>query len=314
MIVSRSRAVLVGALLVGAGSCARAEEAAPLQESKQVLRQLQKEQAQRAATPDGVKGALPQIDAPDMSNAAGGLPAPPMPAQKRREEEAARKRPADRNWLVEGMLRLEGKSPTAVVPGAEEEDDETLDASDPDFLLKTYIREQRARTEGESRQARERPPADPAADPMAPFLQQWLSGSPVEKLALGTAAGSGAGTRGTVPPPGGPLGAPDAGRAVELFTAPGGADPGSVLPGAGRAAENPFLRGLELGGAADPSGWRSPVPDVSVPAVAPRPPVPLPPVHQPRPEVAPGARATDRKPPPSALKENEKYFPQQKKF
>lgn len=317
MILSRPRALAIGALLIGAGGTVRAEEsAAPLQESKQALRQLQKEQGQRATEgAGGLRGALPSINAPDLSG-QGSEPVVPSSPRQQQQDDAARKQRAERNWLVDGMLRLEGKRPDSLL-ASEEDEEEKIDPSDPDFLLKTYMKEQRARKEIEKREPRDAAHANAAADPMAPFLREWLSGSPVEKAALGELANSPAGSsnsmgaafpgeRSTLPLSGVDQGGPAGER---FLSSP------ETIPGGGEsAAANPFLQGLELGSLPGAGGGPANLPG-NAPSPGPPPPVTRPaPVVNPPPELPPPARQNDRKPPPSPLKENEKFFPQQKKF
>jgi len=319
----RLRLLLAGALLLGAGGVVRAQQAgapagprgtaadaAPLEESKKALRQLQKDQAQGRTDPGGLRDAFPSISAPDLGSAAGA-PMPPVTPDRRREEETARRqRAAQQNWLVDGVRRLEGKGSGSA--GADEEDDEeAIEASDPDYLLKAYLKEQR--TAEAARDKEEKDGAGGAVDPMTPFLRDWLSGSPVEQTVLSGLAGNAGRTAAA--------GSPAAGEpAYSVAPIPGGVGTGGRaheplphLPGAPDRRENPFLQGLDLGGLplAHPATSQAPLPGLS--PVAPPPPAATPAVSAPV-EVPLPSRGTDRRPPPSPLKENEKYFPQQKKF
>lgn len=326
MIVRRLPQLVAGALLLGAGAAGWAQSAgkgapdsgAPLEETRKALRQLQKEQAQGRVPVDGKsRGVLPTIEAPDIAAAtAAGFPAV-TPERDRNEDEALRrKREAQSNWLVDGMLRLEGKNadgtPTAL---SEEDQEKPVDGSDPDFLLKTYLKEQRAAEEAKAKGQDKDALATPPADPMAPFLREWLRGSPVEKTALAGLGASGKGPSsefsganpiellggspagpGSAGTPGGGIGDSDIGREL------------GRLPDAG---QNPFLQGLDLNPlpASGSTLQNLPGSNVSPPPVAGNPA----PVVSTLPEPIQN-RAAERRPPPSALKENEKYFPQQKKF
>lgn len=323
MIVRRLPPLLAGALLLGAGVAAWAQaggqgdSGAPLEETKKALRQLQKEQAHGKAAVAGQTGtALPTIAAPDIAAAtAAGLPAMTGERRRRDDEALRRKREAQSNWLVDGMLRLEGKKADGTPTALTEDQEEPIEASDPDYLLKTYLKEQRAsedaKTKGEERNAL----ANPPADPMAPFLREWLSGSPVEKTAL---AGFGASGKG--PSPDTPGGSPVEflGSSPLVSNSGGGSGVGIGESGISRelaqssgSAPNPFLQGLDLGNLPRPGSAQS---DVPASGAAPAPVASNPgPVFSPLPEPVQG-RPAERRPPPSALKENEKYFPQQKRF
>lgn len=324
MILRRLPQLVAGALLLGAGGTAWAQASArpadagvPLQETQKALRQLQKEQAQGQAGKEGTpRDALPTIAAPDLTNAAAASGLPAVARDRRSEDEATRrKREAQRNWLVDGMLRLEGrKADGTVATGLEDEDEEMLEGSDPDFLLKTYMKEQQA-AEAKDKKDRKEAPAAESNDPMAPFLREWLSGSPVEKTAL---AGAGVNSAGRPDAsPGGSaiefMGAsvpnPDAGGSSTAVTFEGLGDRGAGAPG---ARENPFLQGLDMGSLPNAGGGPAYLPPV---VANPTPPPAAPPAAVPNvfADPLPG-RAPERRPPPSALKENEKYFPQQKKF
>lgn len=314
MTETRLGARLLAALVLGAfGPVAGQEADAPLEESKRALQQMRKEQGTPAPA-GALREAAPVIRGPEIKSPG---PSVPPPSGKRPREQTERQSRAQREWLADGVRGLEReRRGTAGLVGEGEADAEEgeLDPSDPDFLLKAYQRQEReGRTAGSTAPDRERaPPPAPAADPMEPFLRDWLKGSPVEALVLGArrsseAARLGTEERRTETSLGGPTSAPIAER-----TAPPSA---WSLAGESRGAgENPFLQILTpvaqpaaAGGPASPLPGLSPM--LELPGASSAGPRLPPPVAEPAPV---GPR--ERKPPPSPLQENEKYFPQQRKF
>jgi len=303
---------LLAALCLGAvGAVSGQEAAAPLEESKRALQQLRKEQG--APAPQAtLREAAPVIRAPEIASPGSAGTPPPQLAR----EKAARQARAQRDWLADGVRSLErdrqGGSRTADGEDAWDGASEEIDPADPDYLLKAYQRREReAQHAGAPERDREQTPPPALADPLEPFLREWLKGSPVEALALGARRPAGPEMPGSDPrrdeasllPP-------------QLPPAtPGGAPGAWSLPGETRSTgENPFLQALAPvalpgGGGAGEARVPGSLPglEVAVPAAAgPR----IAPIPAPPPPVVP----RERKPPPSPLQENEKYFPQQRKF
>lgn len=287
---------------------AAAQDAAPLAETKQQLQSLQKDQAaQKAKTDEGLRlgGALPSLAVPSAEPAG---PASPAARQREREKQAKDGAPA-RNWLVDGVGRLDRAGRDARGAGTEEADEEPLDPRDPDYFLRVYER-QRAATE--VRRERERENRDGATTgagvaAMEPFLRNWLAGSPVEGV-LREARGERRGGEAA----GFDLSGPRDGAAVRFDEPAAGAasrDTGPVArfdgpaTPAGTPAANPYLAALGLDrGAAGGS---------TAPIFTPPPPVPAPaPVWAP----PPPPKAEAPRLPVRPEDEAKKYFPQLRKF
>jgi hypothetical protein len=290
--------VLCATIIVGA-----AEQGAPLENSQRELKTLQRDQAtQSSGVATGKLGeGLPQIQTP----IPGALP-PDLPKSAKGEPELKKKKDAQKNWLLDGVDKLEkstnprghraGETKEAALP---EGQSEQLDSTDPDYLLNLYSEQQKAA----EAKADTKYPRSAQSDPFAPFLQGWLSSSPQRGRFLGEFAGK-----------------PDANV---VATAPGGS-PGTVasqnfnggeVPGTPRGAGgappvNPYLQGLDLPSLQDFSGSRNQAP--VAPDAWSKPPdgrtavLPADPI--------PSVRQTDKKPMQPPLADDKKYFPQLKKF
>lgn len=320
MTLLRPGACVVAALVLGAGGWARGQEAAvPLEESKRSLQEMRKERA--APAPSGsLREAAPAIQAPDIVRSQGAAVSPPP----RSREDAARQVRARREWLADGVRSLEtgrGRELSLLGEGEAADPDEKIDPADPNYLLKVYEREARASREGRESRSSAAPEreqhqasASPPVDPLEPFLREWLRGSPVESVALGARASAAPGVPSSVR--GEPVGVNSSGPTWQPPTAERSPVPGASSLGGGNrlGGENPFLQGLapvntrDPGLAVAPGGPLSPG-GLDLPAS-------VRPAAAPAPSPAPPARAAppDRRPPPSPLQENEKYFPQQRKF
>lgn len=301
------RTSIVGALLLAAVPAFAAEEAAPLESTKQQLRQLestQKDKAGAAAT-GPVKFSTPVLE---TQRDEDGTKA--WRAQQKQEERQRQQKRESENWLVNGVEQQgkDGVKPgtisgeTTATPEADPLN-ATRDTSDPQYLLKLFD-DQKKRSDAKEPAAKSH--AAPAPDPFAPFLQNWLGNSPVRDQVMDQFK-KGSET-------GGMSSAPMGGGADYRAPADAPAGPGATLrEPAGPPKPNPYLvelntpvlaRGPVAGGSAMPAVdpvFSSGATSLGSP-VAPAPLDPLPDIRPAEKGPAPGQ--TD----------NQKYFPQQKKF
>lgn len=180
------RGAVILLALAGACAIARAQDAAPLANTKQQLQTLQKDRAAEKTKTDAsleLRGAVPTLN-PLVTDA----PAPPAPNLRRddAEPDARRKAEARKNWLLDGYDRL-GRKPgdraRATDPAADEAGEEVeLDPKDPDYFLHVYEKQRAAnlaKQEEERALAGKTGATARSADAFAPFMQNWLAGSPV---------------------------------------------------------------------------------------------------------------------------------------
>ncbi|MBA4137816.1 MAG: hypothetical protein C0518_10910 [Opitutus sp.] len=300
-------------LLVGCGAVwLSAQEAnAPLSNTRQQLQSLKKDQtAERAKTdsPLELRGALPTLNTP------GDTPPAAFDPKVRRgdsDRDTQRKADARKNWLLDGVEKLDRKKNG--VPREESDrddpDEKPLDPSDPDYFLRVYEK-QRADNLAKQEQARGADSkslggASGSADAFAPFMQDWLAGSPVRD-ALKDVIGPDRGER---------PGLADSARADGI--ASGRTESGSLNIGAssrqasadkkGEAAVNPFLQALGL--SSDMNGKGAEIRATSAPPVFIPPPAPR--AELTTPELP---KAETRLRPPRSPADDRKYFPQLKKF
>lgn len=307
-----ARIAALAGILVAAAGAEQGSPGAPLSESKAALRQLQTDRTAResAVGDPQLKEGLPRMETPTPgAGAASIMP----PATNGRKGEPGRASPESRNWLLDGIDRLDQKPKANGVRSqrSDQEDQAPLDPNDPDYLLKAYAR-QREQNATTAREAKEDRAAAPVAgsDPLAPFMKDWLAGSPVDQRVFEQIRGAHGGTGSTFSGrPGEPLptGIPTSNPAGS-FPLPG---PDFGLPGRSAAlpAANPFLSvespygpgaGAAVTGRPPPANVPVPPPQMGGPrpAVEPLPPIP----------------GIERKPPPSTLQDDKKYFPQQRRF
>lgn len=303
------RTTLVG-LVLGFAVGTRADEpSAPLQSVKQELQSLQKDEtaAKAGGMSNDLKDGLPQFQGPTP----GAIPLE-MPTAKTPQSELKKKRDAQKNWLLDGVGRLDDEA-KAKANGTDrsgrdksEKDDESLDPTDSDYLLKLYADQKKKDTGSkEARAGDKKNDVLAQNDPMAPFLQDWLADSPVRGKFFDEF-----------------LKNPNS-RPAESSLREGPAGPVDPLssggltitdPSGGRAPEaprnsapkpNPYLEALASGEAKSASIPTS-VPD-SFSRVLESKPAPSP-VEQP-----PAPRTGDRKAPPSPFK-SDGFFPNKKNF
>jgi hypothetical protein len=289
-------------LLLAAAAAGADEPAAPLAQTRQELRQLQRDQAVKksGAAADKLSDGLPQFQTP----IPGALPLPAPETESTRDTLKKKKRDAGKNWLVDGVNRLEKSEKGRGKGGAGAEDlplaatdakDERPDPGDPEYILKVYDQQKRA----EEAKAEPKPPT---ADPLAPFLQDWLGTSPVrgkffdEFSRRPETAGASDALAPVVSP-------------VSGTTATGPADfSGPARSVRSDPAPNPYLQGLDLPALHDSSPSAPATAPAAAPVWAPGPLSPSPS------DPVPAARSPERKALPAPGAENQKYFPQQKKF
>ncbi len=287
--------VLLAALGARAG-----EPTAPLEDSKQELKALQKEQSTNGVeAPAGkLHDVMPRLQAPDSP----ALPVEPPVPQK---SETQLNREARENWLLDGMDRLE-KNPKGKARNPKDESTkskgEQADPNDPNYLLNLYGEQQK----NAAAKAAAKTPAAGRKDPLTPFLQDWLANSPVRgkffdeymRQRTTTDGSTGATARGQLE-----SGASASFAGIDPDSAGVRHGPDDTAP----VAANPYLQSLDLSALHEKSSH-----DSQTAAAAGFRPAANPPTAA---LVDPGlpARPPDRKPPPPLADDN-KYFPQLKKF
>lgn len=299
------RAGTLGLVLVAAVAARTAEQGAPLEKSREELKALQK----KTGTPGGdaamaqLRDAMPVMQSP-VPAAAPGETSP----HKHSDAALQKKKDARKNWLLDGMDKLD-KNTKNKSPGAQDDrtdstsDREQTEASDPDQLLNVYSEQQK----NDEARAAAKKSTGARADPLTPFLQGWLADSPVrgkffdEHLKNPDAM---AGNSGIVTPASAESNAPPSLFGPESS----GLDSRNRPAGAAPAQGNPYLQGLELSALADAGARdRSPAAVPGFQAGGPALPGALP-------DPGPAVRIPDKKPPLPALSDDKKYFPQLKKF
>lgn len=280
------------------------ETDAPLSQTKQQLQSLRKDQtAEKTDTGEkGFRAALPGLQPHSPLQPALELPSRPDAAREKKAKADARK-----NWLLDGYDKLDrqGRVKRGDALRRDEidtdETEEILDPADPDYFLRVYER-QRAVTE--NRQAETRSTETKmtgATNAFAPFLQDWLAGSPVRdalKDVLDSANRGGS-------TPNAPVVMEDRrGASVASDIAIGAGSPSHTAQPQRGATANPFVQALGLPADARTNDVR-----------------PLAPVFAPPPANASNPATTlpalvpeesrRQGPPPT---DDKKYFPQLKKF
>lgn len=300
----RRPVTLILLLLAASAAGAEGQGGAPLESSKQALKTLQSDQSanDRAAAAGKLTDGLPRLETPVPGAVAREI----SPPDDARRKEMDLKNNRQKNWLLDGVDKLGRDAKSRKQTGKRDrasptdEEEEALDSSDPDYVLRLYA-DQKRQAEGKSAT---RQTVGARNDPIAPFLQDWLGNSPVRekffdefvrKTNTGGPTVSSAGLAGTGQ-------RQDWGGTVTVENSRGA--PASA------PQPNPYLAGLESPSAPDPESDRLnaslTAPTASGdPVVAPTAPAGAP---------IPAARPAVKKPPLLAPSDNEKYFPQQKKF
>lgn len=290
-------------LLLPAVAAIGEERGAPLAESKKELQEL-KAQAGTVATP-GVKDGLKSTAVPTFQSPAQSAPFLRELTPEQRQRESKQRSDAQKNWLLQGMNQLERESNDNADPDEETETDLTdqVDTSDPAYLLKLYEKQKKTSDAKSAETARVQ--RTPSADPFAPFLQGWLAGSPVKDQILSERARTHvAGVPGSI--------------SVAPAAMPGVRDSSpAALPDFGREAgaqakPNPYLSDLASPGMAELGQSALLNPSAGSPASIPMPVATPPAAPLSLPMAAPAT--PDRMTPPPPLADDQKYFPQLKKF
>jgi hypothetical protein len=292
-------AAILGIVFLAGTAGAEDRSGGPLEGTKQELKSLQ---ADQAAAKNGVAAGklsdgLPQLQAP----VPGAVPLE-LTAPDKLEQDLKKRKAAQKNWLLDGVGRLERES-RAKARGKNDAGDSSSDAdeqagdrSDPDYLLKLYSEQTRGKAN--QNQAGALRGGASSSDPMAPFLQNWLADSPVRgKFFDDFVKKSDSGdSQGTV-----------AGGLSGNGTASAGFS--GELPGmtrvfvATKPAANPYLQAPAMPALQERSSATG---SASTPSWTPALPAPRDPILPVRPD--------DKKPQELAPLDNQKYFPQQKKF
>lgn len=297
----------LGLILLLAAAAAGAEEpAAPLAKSAQELKTLQRDQSTRN---NGVANGKLSEGLPQMPGPTPGAPLLEMPKPPKSDselKELKKKKDAQKNWLVDGVDKLEKNSGSnsrrardTKEAGIAGEEEEKLDSSDPEYILKLYSEQQKeVEAKAGAKQA-----ATPQADPFAPFLQGWLGSSPVRGRFFDESIRKPDASLGTVTPGGSPV--PESNQVFSTGEV-AGSRRGAVV----EAQPNPYLAGLDLPSLAE-AGGRQNSADLNL--------GPMTKSTEVQPAVLPGnsppvARASEKKPLPSTLTQDNKYFPQLKRF
>ena len=302
------RAGMCGLALLAALSVQAAESGAPLEDSKKELKAFQKGQATpgREGGVDKLRDAMPQMLLPSSEVA----PLDPLAAEKSAKE-LKKKKAAEKNWLVNGVERLDKNSKSA---GARDTGDDAAAAAktegdqpetgDPEYLLKVYNEQQKR----DDAKAEAKPSAASHGDPLKPFLTGWLSDSPARGKFFDEYVrkpDSGVGFNGTAG-----QGPQDTGGGSGLSGLDlAGRGPKGDREAATPVQANPYLQGLDMSVLQDTASRRTPV--NSVPAFQPAPP---PPAANPVLGPVPAVRQAEKKAPFSPQADDKKYFPQLKKF
>jgi hypothetical protein len=306
-----ARACLV-CLLPLAALAAGAEDNAPLAESRKELKKL--EASPGPAGEPTAKDALRSTVLPALQSPAASLPVFPHAGPEQRAREQRQRSEEQKNWLLNGVNQLRREAlEKGRLPGETGDEREIADAppdpTDATYLLKLYEKQRTAEAKAASALKTRR---SPQADPFAPFLNDWLAGSPVKnqllsdqnRLTLGGVAGTGFS----------PTDAP--GHGSENARSPGTGGLQTGMDPAGETQVNPYLAAAG-GDAAGSSPFAAPRPVAPSGALQPGSVPAQPATSSPATVIPPKNAGTDaaaRKPPPPPLAEEQKYFPQLKKF
>lgn len=290
--------------LLGVGWTAEPAEA-PLADSKKALRELHRDQAAAGAPASGasLRDYLPPIAEPG----AGTLPSVTPPTPQKRDEALKKKQAEQKNWLLNGVTKLErnssirdGSIRSGTTEATTENDEANADSTEPPTLLGLYAERKKA----EEGKTALKPDSAPAKDPLAPFLQRWLAESPGRGTGADATFNSRDATRGTdgSAPAMGPA---SSDPAVVLGDLPGAEQGGMAGGGERSRTSNPYLQSLTT--LSEPAMRRESMLEPTLSPSRSQPQTeenrilsPLPPVEK---KAAPVPPADDKK-----------YFPQQKKF
>ncbi len=290
-----------------AGTITSAQDAsAPLSTTRQQLQTLKKDQAaEKSGTNEpGLKGSINNNDISGGMNLTAPTTGP--------EREKPEKKDTRRNWLIDGYEKLDPKAAKARAGDKPEEEEKPLDPKDPDYFLRVY---ERQRATNEAKRLQQEKLEDPdrtdggranAPDPFAPFLSSWLAGSPVKDVLRETTRTTSHSNRAAIN---------DGSRLAESESR--GANTTNAIAAelnltprtnTDAGATNPFVQALGLGNAAT-NAASPPRSSVAVPAFT-----PPPPSRNTELSLPPPVRSALPERPTKVPDENQKYFPQLKKF
>ncbi len=307
--------VALAGLLLVAAVAARGADAPPagtLDQTKAELRQLQNDQKNKAGqSADKVRLDTPTLDL--QTTPDSGSPEAWLAKKLKKDRKLEEDKKAQANWLVEGVEKLEqegsqAKDGAGVAPKGGQGSQpapHAIDQSDPQYLLKLFD-EQKKITDNKPAAAK---PAAATPDAFAPFMQSWLSSSPVKgQLSDQFLRKSDSGASNSVPGalPGDYRGPDSAGGPTSVAIA--------SRETASGPKENPYLAELN----SPPILGREVMQDApqlqslgGAPAVTTE-------VGKGAPVLQPSAPAADTrerpKGPPPGLTDDKKYFPQLKRF
>lgn len=295
---------MFGLLLVWSVSARADEPTAPLENAKAELQALRKDEktAKAGAMDASLKDGLPQFHAPTP----GALPLE-LPQQKTPQAEMKKQRDAQKNWLLDGVGRLDAEARSRANgqgrPARDESEiaDEDANSAESATLLRVYADQKKK--EGAAKNVRDAEKKNDVLsqnDAFAPFLQDWLADSPVRGKFFDDFLKNPGSRLGELSRREGPAGAVENSPSSGLtITTPSGGRAPTTGAEIGGPKPNPYLEALTLGemrGAAVAAKAAEPVSKflgnkATVPAVE----LPLP------------ARNGDRKAPPSPF-DNSGFF------
>ncbi|WP_438482944.1 hypothetical protein [Oleiharenicola lentus] len=286
------------------------QSGAPLESTQSELKALQKAQSQKNSS----EGGKASVSLPQLQIVTPGATPLEMPNPQKMEKELAKKKEAQKNWLVDGVQQLEKKQQAKAERGDAISAQGTLNPEQatqapdktPGSLLEVYTEQQNEAEKKES--AKPAAKTAPLADPLAPFLREWMGNSPVrgeffDKVALKPETGAS--------PVVANGGSPVSGNSSAMNGGPEFSGRGAAeIP----SAKNPYLAGIESPTVHEPSR-PAPVPaglnfnealsGSFVPSAATN---SVPPLPENR------VNFGDKKPLIPDRADDKKYFPQLKKF
>lgn len=295
---------MAGLALLWSASGRADEPTVPLENAKAELQALRKdENAGKAGALDAnLKDGLPQFHSPTPGAMPLELPPPKTP-----QSEMKKKRDAAKNWLLDGVGRLDDEAKSKANGqgrGAREEAeiaDEDTNSDESDSLLRVYAEQKKRDSDAKNvRDAAKKNDGLSQNDAFAPFLQDWLADSPVRGKFFDDFLKTPGSRSGELSLREGPAGAIENSPAggLTVATPSGGGAPLVNAANSGPKA-NPYLEALPLGGMSGASiaakVAESPAKLLESKAPVPSTEVPVP------------ARTGDRKAPPSPF-DNSGFF------
>ncbi|HVU18995.1 MAG TPA: hypothetical protein VHD32_18970 [Candidatus Didemnitutus sp.] len=306
------RCWFLAGVFAAASALAADDAKAPLTETSTQLHQLQKQQADAKAggEDNSLRSALPTLGTTLQGREA--LPSTDPTGTGRDGKHKQPKKDLGRTWLLDAYDKLDPKANhdkdatlPAVAGSSIESDDRTADeAKDPSTKIDIFALYE---NDPKKDSAKTPDPNHTAFDPLAPFLQSWMSKTSPHDASL---PGTSKADVDSLFPIGAPAVSTPAGSTAPALDALASAPDGTATPAGG--PDNPYLAALTL---PPPSATGAPLsllpsglPDLGAPPVPAKPLIGLPA------DSAPSAKTELSKPPPSQADEDRKYFPQLKRF